>query len=217
MSSGFMLRSVTQEKENRTVEILLLSLKAKELILGKIAGLGLVALLQMLIWFGGSGVILRRSHPVLENLGIILSEGLSLPSGFIIWAVLYLLLGYVLYASVLGAIGALAPNTRETGQFTFFALLPLMVPMWLNTIFVQAPNSLFATILSIFPLTSPTSMLPRLAIGGVPFWQPVVSVLGLAATTYFFVVLAARFFSADTLLSSESMSWLRMRKEWRKR
>ena len=217
MSSGFMLRSVSQEKENRTVEVLLLSLNAHELIVGKIAGLGVVALLQMAIWFGGSGLILKRSNPILDNLGIVLTQGLSLPSGFVFWAVTYLLLGYVLYASVLGAIGALAPNTRETGQFTFIALLPLMIPMWMNTIFMQAPNGNIATILSLFPLTAPTSMLPRLAIGGVPLWQPVVSVLGLAVTTYIFVLLAARFFRADTLLSNTSLNWQRLRKELTKR
>ena len=217
MSSGFMLRSVSQEKENRTVEVLLLSLNARELIVGKIAGLGVVALLQMAIWFGGSGLILKRSNPILDNLGIVLTQGLSLPSGFVFWAVTYLLLGYVLYASVLGAIGALAPNTRETGQFTFIALLPLMIPMWMNTIFMQAPNGNIATILSLFPLTAPTSMLPRLAIGGVPLWQPVVSVLGLAVTTYIFVLLAARFFRADTLLSNTSLNWQRLRKELTKR
>jgi ABC-2 type transport system permease protein len=217
MSSGFMLRSVSQEKENRTVEVLLVSIKARELILGKIAGLGLVALLQMAIWFGGSGLILHKSNPLLKNLGIILTQGLSLPRGFVFWAVIYLLLGYILYASILGAIGALAPNTRETGQFTFIALLPLMIPMWLNSIFVQSPNGDLATILSLFPLTAPTSMLPRIASGNVPIWQPVVSVLGLAVTTYLFVMLAARFFRADTLLSSASLNLKRLREEFKKK
>lgn len=213
MSSGFMLRSVSQEKENRTVEVLLLSLKARDLIIGKIVGLGVVALLQMAVWFGGSGLILQQSNPILASLGLVLTEGISLPRGFVIWAVLYLLLGYILYASLLGAIGALAPNSRETGQFTFIALFPLMIPMWMNTIFFNSPNGRLATLLSLFPLTAPTSMLPRLANGGVPLWQPIVSVLGLAVATYFFVLLAARLFRADTLLSSASLNWQRLRRE----
>ncbi len=213
MSSGFMLRSVSQEKENRTVEVLLVSLKARDLIIGKLVGLGVVALLQMGIWFGGSGLVLQKSNPILANLGLVLTAGISLPDGFVIWAVLYLLLGYILYASLLGAIGAIAPNSRETGQFTFIALLPLMLPLWFNSVFMNSPNGQLATLLSLFPLTAPTSMLPRLAHGDVPLWQPVVSVLGLAAATYFFVLLAARLFRADTLLSSASLNWRRLRHE----
>jgi len=180
-------------------------------------GLGVVALLQMTIWFGSSSLILQQGNPILQTLGITLTQGLSLPRGFVIWAVLYLLLGYILYASMLGAIGALAPNSRETGQFTFITLLPLMIPMWMNMIFITSPNGELATILSLFPLTAPTSMLPRLANGGVPLWQPIVSVFGLAVATYFFVLLAARFFRADTLLSSASLNWQRLRQELTKK
>lgn len=213
MSSSFMLRSVSQEKENRTVEVLLVSIKPNDLIMGKIIGLGLVALLQMAIWFGGSSIIMQQNNPILRSLGIFLTQDTILPKGFIYWGVIFMLLGYTLYASILGAIGALAPNSRETGQFTFIALVPLMIPMWMNTVFIQAPNGELATLLSLIPLTAPTSMLTRLANGGVPIWQPIVSVFGLAITTYIFVRLAARFFRADTLLSSASLDWQRLGRE----
>jgi ABC-2 type transport system permease protein len=212
MSSGFMLRSVTREKENRTVEILLVSLKPKELMLGKVLGLGFVALLQIAIWLGGSLLTLNRGGPMLSSLGIVVGN-IALPDGFILWALLYFLLGYLLYASALGAIGAIAPNARETSQVTFVVLLPLMIPLWLNTSFTQAPNGTLATVLSLFPLTAPTSMLPRLAVGGVPIWQPIASLIGLAITTYIFVAISARFFRADTLLSNASLDWQRFIQE----
>ncbi len=215
MSSGFMLRSVSQEKENRTVEVLLVSLRPRELMLGKVLGLGMVALLQMAVWLGGSYLTLQRGGSTLASLGIMLGT-VTLPQGFMGWALLYLVLGYILYASLLGAIGALAPNSRETGQFTFLAMLPLMLPLWFNSAFVEAPDSLLVTLLSLFPLTAPTSMLPRLAAGGVPLWQPLVSLAALALTTYLFVLVAARFFRADTLLSSTSMSWGRIIEEFKK-
>ena len=215
MSSSFMLRSVSREKENLTVEVLLVSLRPKDLMLGKVLGLGAVALLQMAIWLGGSYLTLQRGDSALAALGIIVGT-IVLPKGFVVWGLLYFVLGYILYASILGTIGALAPNTRETGQFTFIAMLPLMLPLWLNTAFIEAPNGLLATIVSLFPLTAPTSMLPRLEAGGVPLWQPVVGLVALAATTYLFVLLAARFFRADTLLSSASMSWGRVVEEFRK-
>ncbi|MFP4395866.1 MAG: ABC transporter permease [Anaerolineales bacterium] len=215
MSSGFMLQSVSREKENRTVEILLVSLEPKELMLGKVLGLGFVALLQVAIWLGGSLLTLSRGETMLSGLGIVLGN-ITLPEGFLVWALLYFVLGYLLYASALGAIGALAPNARETGQVTFVVLLPLMIPLWLNTSFTQAPNGPLTTALSLFPLTAPTSMLPRLAVGGVPLWQPIASLIGLAITTYIFVALSARFFRADTLLSSASLDWKRLLQEVKK-
>lgn len=212
MSSGFMLRSVTKEKENRTVEVLLVSLRPRDLMLGKILGLGTVALLQMVIWMGGGLLILGRGDSLL-GMGEAIVRSIALPPGFFIWVALYFAFGYVLYASILGAIGALAPNARETGQFTFLAMLPLMAPLWLNVAFVESPHGPVAVALSLFPLTAPTSMLPRLAGGGVPLWQPVVGIAGLAITTYIFVLLSARFFRADTLLSGASITWKRIASE----
>ncbi|MFZ5915914.1 MAG: ABC transporter permease [Chloroflexota bacterium] len=211
MSSGFMLQSVTKEKENRVVEILLLSLRPRELMLGKVVGLGVAALLQMGIWAGVALLGLNQRLDLLDVMGTF-----TLPPGFLIWGVLYFLLGYLLYASALGAIGALAPTAREGTQFTFIALLPLMVPLWLNTVFSQTPHGGLATFLSLFPLTAPTSMVTRLVTGGVPLWQPVVSLLGLAATTYLLVLLSARLFRADTLLSSAGLHWRRFVEEFRR-
>ncbi|MFQ5399303.1 MAG: ABC transporter permease [Anaerolineae bacterium] len=209
-SSGFMLQSVSREKENRTVEILLLSLRPRELMLGKVLGLSVVALLQMTVWMGGGLAALDRSRQLLET-----AAAFVLPPGFLVWAVLYFLLGYLLYASLMGALGALAPNAREGGQFTFVALLPLLIPVWINPVFISAPNGVLATALSLFPLTAPTSMMTRLAHGGVPLWQPAASLAGLAVTTYLFVLLSARFFRADTLLSTAAFNWRRLFREFR--
>jgi ABC-2 type transport system permease protein len=64
--------------------------------------------------------------------------------------------------------------------------------------------------MSLFPLTAPTAMVTRLSTGEVPLWQPFVALAGLIITAYLFVLLAARFFRADTLLSSASISWGRI-------
>jgi len=215
MSSSFMLRSVSREKENLTVEVLLVSLRPRDLMLGKVLGLGLVGLLQMGIWLGGSLLTMQHGSSMLETFGVMFGQ-ITLPPGFLVWGLLYFLLGYILYASVLGAIGALAPNARESGQFTFIAMVPMMIPLLLNNAFVETPNGVLATVISLFPLTAPTAMLPRLAAGGVPLWQPVVGLALLAVTAYLFVLLAARFFRADTLLSSASLSWARVRDEFKK-
>ncbi|MGC9356794.1 MAG: ABC transporter permease [Anaerolineae bacterium] len=215
MSSGYMLRSVSNEKENRVVEVLLLSLRPRELMLGKVLGLGVVALLQMAIWMGAGLLVLGERSAIFGIAAA--AASFSLPSGFLAWGIIYFLLGYLVFASALGAIGALAPNTREGSQFTFAVLLPLMIPLWFNTAFTQSPNGAMVAILSIFPLTSPVSMMARLAATTVPLWQILLSLGLLAGTTYLFVVLAARFFRADTLLSTSSLDWKRLGKEIRSR
>jgi ABC-2 type transport system permease protein len=212
MSSGYMLRSVTKEKENSIVEVLLLSLRPRDLMLGKILGLGVVALLQMTIWLLGGTSVLREGIPVLD----LTAPVNALPANFLIWAALYFLFGYLTFASALGVIGTLAPNLREGSQFTFVVMLPLMIPLWLNSTFAQAPNSPLVTFLSIFPLTSPVSMITRMTATTVPLWQTLLSLVLLAATTYGFVLLSARFFRADTLLSRSALNWKRIKKEFRR-
>jgi len=205
MSSGFMLQSVSREKENRTVEILLLSLRPRELMLGKILGLSVVALFQMAVWIGCGLLVLGGGGLILSS-----AASLNLPASFVVWTLLYFILGYLLYASMMGAIGALAPTARESGQFTFLVLLPLMIPYLFRNIFIQTPNSPLAVALSLFPLTAPASMITRLAAINVPLWQIAASLGGLAVTAFFIVQVSARFFRADTLLSSAAINWERI-------
>lgn len=204
LSGGYMLQSVVKEKENRTAEVLLVSLDPQELMAGKVVGLGSLALVQMVIWLGGMAV-LGSGAVLLANLG-----DLTMPPGFVVWALLFFLLGYVVYASALGALGALAPNLREGSQFTFAIILPLLIPLWFNSVFITAPNGPLATAFSLFPLTAPTAMVTRMAATEVPLWQVVVALVGLAITAVVFLRMAARFFRADTLLSEEKLDWRRV-------
>jgi ABC-2 type transport system permease protein len=165
-----------------------------------------------MIWMGGGQVLLAG--------GALAAVGAAtgvLNVGFFLWAVVFFLFGYVVYAAALGALGALAPNMREGSQFTFVLLLPLLIPLWLNNVFTMNPHGLPATIMSLFPLTAPTAMTTRLATGNVPLWQPIVAIVLLIATAYLFVLLAARFFRADTLLSGASISWGRILSQLRGR
>ena len=205
MTGGFMLQSVSKEKENRTIEVLLLSVRPRDLMLGKILGLGVVALLQIAIWGGGMLIVGGVS---LSSLG-----GLVLPQGFFVWALAYFVFGYLLYASLLGALGALAPSTREGAQFTFLVLLPLFIPLILSSALIESPNGGLTTFLSLFPLTSPVTMITRLAAGNVPIEQLLVGLVLLAITTYGIIVFAARFFRADTLLSFNALNLKRLVQE----
>ena len=208
MSSSFMLRSVSKEKESRTAEVLLVSLNPRKLMLGKVVGLGLVALFQMVVWLGGGGIFMKRGRELIAGLASV-----NLPPGFVAWGVAYFAFGYLMYASAMGVIGALAPTAREGGQFTFMVLLPLMLPLWVNTSLTQYPNSALSVVLSLFPLTAPVSMVTRMAATDVPVWQLTVGLLALATTAYGCVLLAARAFSADALPSARPLDWRRLRAE----
>lgn len=211
-SSGFLLTSVTKEKENRMAETLLVSIQPKELMSGKIIGLGIVALVQMSVWLGGGVIALNRSSQFLA-----IASNFKLPSGFLVWAFLFFILGYFLYGAILGSIGVLAPNAREGGQFTFIAILPLLIPLWFNYIFTDSPNGSLSIFLSLFPLTAPSSMVTRLTTGDVPVWQLIISLVGLFVTAYLFILISSRLFRAENLLSSESLTLNRMKKAFSKR
>ena len=204
MSSSYMLQSVSREKENRVVEVLLVSLEPRQLMLGKLIGLSLLALLQMVIWAAAGLLIAGRGDGLTAVTG-------NLPTGFIVWGLFYFLAGYFMYASLMGAIGALAPSAREGGQFVFFVLIPLVIPVWLSFVLINSPDSALAVGLSLFPLTAPVAMITRMVVTDVALWQLLASLLAQLGTAYLFVLLAARFFRADTLLADTALSWQRLR------
>jgi ABC-2 type transport system permease protein len=210
VGSSYLLRSVADEKENRTVEVLLLSLHPRQLMMGKILGLSAVTLLQLGIWFGGGALIVNQGTALLDV------SGFAFPPGFIVWAFLFLALGFLLFASVMAAAGAIAPTAREGNQVTWLLMLPLMPTLMFGQLFMEEPNSPLVLVLSLFPFSAPSAMVTRLALGPVLLWQIIVSLAGLALTTYLMVVLAARFFRASNLLSDASFSLRRLATEWRK-
>jgi ABC-2 type transport system permease protein len=210
MGSSYLMRSVVAEKENRTAEVLLLSLNPRDLMVGKILAMSVVVLVQIVVWMGGAVLILRRGADLLQ------AAQFSFPPGFIVWAILFLILGYLLFASIMAAAGALANNAREGGQMTWLLIVPLMPTLMFSTLFLEEPSSPLVLALSLFPFSAPSAMVTRLAVAEVPLWQILVSLAALALTTYLFIVLAGRFFRAGNLLSGESFSWRRLATGWRK-
>lgn len=210
MGSSYLMRSVVAEKENRTAEVLLLSVNPRELMIGKMLAMSLVMWLQVMVWVGGGILILNRGAEVM-NLA-----RFTFPPGFLVWALLFLVFGYLLFASIMAAAGAIAPTAREGAQVTWLLILPLMPTLMFGPAFLEDPNGTLSVVLSLFPFSAPSAMVTRLAVAQVPLWQIVVSLAGLALTAYLFVVLAARFFRAGNLLSDASFNWRRLATGWRK-
>jgi ABC-2 type transport system permease protein len=198
MSSSFLLNSVTKEKENRVLEILMISATPRQLLMGKITGLGVVGLLQTILWGGTAYALLRLSGRTLD-----IPAAFQLPPSILFWGLIFFLLGYAVYASLMASVGALVPNLREASQATFVVILPLLIPLMLISILIQDPNGALATALSLFPLTSPVVMMTRLAAGPVPVWQPVLAAALLLVSAVFIIRSTANLFRAQTLLSGQ--------------
>jgi ABC-2 type transport system permease protein len=198
-SASLLLSNISKEKENRIVEVLLTSVNPRQLLAGKIIGLGLVGLLQTILWVGVASSLVNRSSQTFQ-----LISSIHLPASFLIWGLVFFVFGYAVYASLMAGLGALAPNLREASQVTFVIMLPLIIPLFFsNNVFATAPNGVLATVLSLFPLSAPVAMMARLPAGGVPAWQLWLAAGLLAVTAVVIVRMVAGMFRAQALLSGQ--------------
>ena len=201
MSAGFLVSSVNKERESRILEIMLVTITPRELLSGKFIGLGLIGLLVNILWVGTAYGLLILSGSTFQ-----IPADFQLAPHILLWGVVYFLLGYAVYASLLGAVGALVPNLRETSQATMVVILPMMIPLMFVSVLVQQPNGILAIALSLFPLTSPVTMMLRLSITAVPAWQLALSVILLLLSAVLILSVVARMFRAQTMLSGQPMS-----------
>jgi ABC-2 type transport system permease protein len=175
-TSGFLLQGVSEEKEGRVIEILLSSINSTQLLAGKILGLGAVGLIQVIVWFGAGAALLTTAVALFSLTGIV-NFGLSTA----ILGLIYYLLGYLLFATLMAVAGSMGTTQRESQQiagiFSFAAAIPWMA---IGVIFSN-PNAPLAVLLSYIPLTAPVMMLIRLGFGQVPAGEIVISLALLVA------------------------------------
>ncbi len=201
-SASLLLSNVSKEKENRIMEVLLTSVTPRQLLTGKIIGLGIVGFGQTLIWLTTTYILFSLSGQTFK-----LPSDVTLPVSFLAWGLLFFLLGYAVYASLMAGLGALAPNLREASQATMVIMMPLMVPLFLSSsVFMQDPNGGIATGLSLFPLSAPVAMMARLSAGGVPWWQAPLAAVLLALTAVIILRAVAQMFRAQALLAGQGFN-----------
>lgn len=205
-SGSYLLQSVTQEKSNRVMEILLVSLRPFHLLAGKLAGLGALTLVQYLVWAAIAGIALTITG---QNPAQLLS-GISLSTQEVLLVVPYALGGYLLYAGIMAGIGALSPDLEGSRTWVFLISLPMMIPIYLWMAIANAPNGPLAVALSLIPFSAPVAMLMRMTSSAVPGWQLITSLVVLVLTGVGMVWLMARLFRVQTLLSGESLSARRL-------
>jgi ABC-2 type transport system permease protein len=196
ITSGYLLQSVTEEKENRVVEIVLSSVPALPLMAGKIAGLGAAGLTQVLIW-AVTGLLAVTTLGA--GLGPVAS--ISIAPVVLVLAIVYFVLGYLAFGAIFAAIGALAPGNREaqqySGFFGFFAVIPLV----LSGLFLSDLGSPVVLALALFPLTAPATMLQVIALAdSIPWVLVGGSIVSLGVFVALTTLVCARIFRATVLL-----------------
>jgi ABC-2 type transport system permease protein len=203
ISSGQLLTNITKEKQNRMLEVLMLSVDPRDMLAGKIIGLGFVSLLQVAFWAVTMFIMLKVGGNTLN-----LPEDFSIPTTVLFWWLTLFLLGYAITACLMGGIGALVPDTKAANQGSWLVLLPMMIGYFfaITPIGQEDPHGTISTLMSIFPFTAPVVMIMRVTIGGVPIWQLLLTVFLMVGTVILIIRSVARMFRAQTLLSGQPFS-----------
>ena len=194
-TAGFLLQGVSTEKEGRIIEILLSSISPGQLLTGKILGLGALGLGQMLFWVGSAAGILAATVALFAMVGVI---ELSVTS--VILDVVFFILGYLLFATLMAVAGSMGTSMRESQQIAGIFSIGSALPYLGLAVMLSNPNSPIVLALSYFPLTSPMMMLIRLGFGPVPAGQVIISLVLLVAGLAFCLWAGAKVFHVGLLM-----------------
>jgi ABC-2 type transport system permease protein len=178
------MRSVLEEKTARIAEVIVSSMKASHLMLGKILGVGAVALLQVGIWVAVMAVAVSQSDALASRLGVPANvfAALELRPGAVAAILVFFVLGFLLYSAIYAAVGAAVNSDQEAQQAQTFVTLALIVPMGFITVVQNDPMGSTATLLGMIPFTAPVANVMRIALTEVPLTQLLASMGVLAAT-----------------------------------
>lgn len=207
-SVGYMLTSVSEEKENRSMEMVLTYVQPRTLIVGKLLAVSLVTLTQI-AFFALMGLIgLLVAHQLGNSL--VLPFGLDLTKMVldplvIFFGAAYLVVGFLMYAGFMTATAAAAPSTKEANSFSTVFFLGAFVPFYFVTLLVTDPENPVVQFLTYFPLTSPVVTLIRNTVGNISTFE---SWLALAVMTGFMLLslwLAIRAFKLGALEFSQTI------------
>jgi ABC-2 type transport system permease protein len=197
-TASTLLQNMSKEKENRLLEVLLISASPGQLLAGKILGLGIIGLLQVSIWLGTIFAIFNHGQAALS-----LPADFSIPPDMLVWGLIFFLLGYAEYAFLMAGAGAMIPDAKSYSSTAMLVASPMYLG-YLVTIFSSyGQDSPLAVALSLFPLTSPVTMTWRMAHGSVPAWQLLLAVALLIAATILVARAVSRMFRAQVLLSGQ--------------
>jgi ABC-2 type transport system permease protein len=205
------MRGVVEEKSSRVVEVLLSSVSSRQLLAGKVLGIGAVALTQYLVW----ATTAVTGYYLLSS-GWDVGDSLSTLS---IWTVVaflgYFVMGYLFYAAAYAALGACSTSDQDMQQFQQVGTIPAVVGFILSFYVFTNPDTTLATVLSMIPPFTPFVMIVRIAVLTPPTWEILASVAAMILGIGLMTILAAKIFRVGILMTGkkptfrEIFRWIR--------
>jgi ABC-2 type transport system permease protein len=211
------MQSVHEEKGNRIAEVLMSSVRAPQLLAGKVFGVGGAAMVQMAVWGGLVAVAALQRERIaalfeipLESLNVLQIDPWT---GLLL--LLFALLGFFLYASLFAAAGAATQDMQDAQQFVWILIMPLILPMMLQFLIVSRPHGQLAMTLGWIPFTAPLAMPLRMSATGISMVEIVGSLLVLALSVGAVSWLAGKIYRVGMLSTGKRasmkdvVSWIR--------
>jgi len=194
IASNYMLKVVVEEKENRTMEILLTSTSADQLMGGKTVGLLAVCFTQLAIYLaaGVIGLLVASRY-------ITIPGGISIPWDYVAIILAFFLPAYLLNAAVMVAIGGVFEELQQAQQIGAYVNLIFLLPIFLLVAFMENPSGPIAMLLTFFPPTAFLTISIRWGLSTVPLWQVAVSWVLLVLSALGTAWLAVRIFRIGML------------------
>ena len=187
-SSSYLLQGLGEEKENRLMEILLSSVSTRQLVTGKVLGIGVAGLIQVVIWVISLPLLL---HLASASIGGFIST-IHIQANFLAAGIVYFILGYLLFAVLALCIASISPTAREgQGMAAIFTMFSV-APFWFLSLLMLFPNSSVWIVFSIFPFSAPVLVILRLGLYGIPAWQLAASMAVMVLSIIAGLLLAAK-------------------------
>ena len=200
----WVLTGVVEEKQSRVVEVVLTTVRPRDLLMGKVLGIGLLALVQLLVLVA-AGIAAAQ-----------LSGRLELPpttAGAAIQLVTWFILGFAFYSTAMGFLGSLASRVDEASNASLPVTMTVTLSYLVSILLVtQEPNGLVANLLTFFPPSAPMVVPLRAALDAIPAWQVVVSILLMLVAIWVLFVVGGRVYSGAILQTGGRM---KLRDAWR--
>jgi ABC-2 type transport system permease protein len=209
-ASGYLLQGLSEEKENRIMEILLSSVSTRQLITGKVLGLGISGLIQMAIWLFSAWGLLNLAS---GSIGGMFSS-IQFPASVVGLGLLYYILGYFLFSILMAGAGAIAPTVRDAQQMTIVFSLLAAIPYFLMGFIIENGDHIVNKVLTLFPFTAPLTVMMRLN-AGIPLWEIVVSATLLVLAIIGFLLLVSKIFRIYLLMYGKAPGWREVMKSLR--
>jgi len=179
---GYLLQALVEEKENRTLEILLTSVPPKEIMTGKIIGnlsIGFTEIGAWILLLVIAGFIFRN------KLGFLV--GLDISFSYVAISIALTIFSFIFSAALMVTIGAMMTSSAEAQGVTGMMVIPMMLPVYLFGTFMNNPNGIFPRVLSFFPLSSPLAIALRMAIGTVSRTEILLAFVVIISMTFLMV------------------------------